>query len=316
MRRFVKRVSVFLGILISILGGIIIVSNLMIDKKDNFEISKETQYLVLGHSHTEGAFNDSLILNAKNMARGGEHYFFTYLKAKKILESNSNVKAVFLELTNNHISSDVAGWINNSEKNMTNIPAFSPAMDFSDHRYVFRQNPYAYIRSQEIVIKNNLNFLLYRKKNILLQRDWGGFYANPRQKVDSLLKNNQKKIVKDKSTEDDFDDSNLIFIDKIRIICKKRGVRLFLIRSPQHPKYTGAKNESKLKEIIKKRYSEIPYLDFNNFLLANGEYADLDHLNFKGAQKFSVFFNSLVKDGLLESNDPEKTIQEKIYGYK
>jgi hypothetical protein len=78
-------------------------------------------------------------------------------------------------------------WIEDTQKNLVNIPNFAPVMTFEDHSFLIKQNPLSYFKSQEMVIKNNLNFLLYRKKNILIQRDWGGFYANPRQKVDSII---------------------------------------------------------------------------------------------------------------------------------
>lgn len=144
-----------------------------------------------------------------------------------------------------------------------------------------------------MVIKNNLNFLLYRK-NILIQRDWGGFYANPRQKVDSIIKSNEKQK-KLNSTKIVVDTTTYSFVDKIASICKKRGIQLFLIRSPQHPKYAYCENEEQLQKILKTRYSQLFYLDFENFYLLNDDYADLEHLNYKGAMKFSLFFDALPR---------------------
>lgn len=317
MKKFIKRMLVFFLLTLIVLIGIIISTNVLINKDSNFSIDKKNEYIILGHSHPEGAFNDSLISNANNLARGGEHYFYTYLKAKKIIESNPQIKAVFLELTNNQISIDMTKWIEDTQKNLVNIPIYAPVMDSEDHFFVIKQNPLGYFKSQEMVIKNNLNFLLYRKKNILAHRDWGGFYANPRQKVDSIIRSNEMVKRKPNSTKIEvLDTTNLLYIDKIALLCKKKGVKLFLIRSPQHPKYTFFDNELQLQKIIQTRYSKLFFLDFNNFYLLNEEYSDLEHLNYKGAKKFSLFFDSLLKKGLLESSNPEQMVKDEILKHR
>lgn len=311
MKRFIKRIFVFSLLTFIMLIGIIVSSNILINKDSNFSIDKNYAYIVLGHSHPEEAFNDSVIQKTKNFARGGEHYFYTYLKAKKIIESNPNVKVVFLELTNNQISTDMTKWIEDTQKNLVNIPNFAPVMTFEDHSFLIKKNPWSYFKSQEMVIKNNLNFLLYRKKNILEQRDWGGFYANPRQKVDSIIESNEKQK-KLNPTKIVVDTTNLPFVDKIASICKNKGIKLFLIRSPQHPKYIYCENEEQLQKILKTRYSQLFYLDFENFYLINDDYADLEHLNYKGAKKFSLFFDALLKKGLIQSSNPEQMVQDEI----
>lgn len=95
--------------------GIIVSSNILINKDSNFSIDKNYAYIVLGHSHPEEAFNDSVIQKTKNFARGGEHILYLF-KSKKIIESNPNVKVVFLELTNNQISTDMTKWIEDTQK--------------------------------------------------------------------------------------------------------------------------------------------------------------------------------------------------------
>ena len=156
MRKFIIKILVFSLMSLILLSGVIIASNILINKDSNFSFDKKINRIVLGHSHPEGAFNDSLISNTKNFARGGEHYFYTYLKAKTIIESNPHIKVVFLELTNNQISTDMAMWIDDTQKNLVNIPIFAPVMDFEDHLFLIDVNTLGYYKSQEIEIKNNL----------------------------------------------------------------------------------------------------------------------------------------------------------------
>ena len=46
--------------------------------------------------------------------------------------------------------------------------------------------------------------------------------------------------------------------------------------------------------------------------LLNDDYADLEHLNYKGAKKFSLFFDALLKKGLIQSSNPEQMVQDEI----
>ena len=66
MRKFIIRILVFSLMSLILLSGVIIASNILINKDSNFSIDKKINRIVLGHSHPEGAFNDSLISNNKN----------------------------------------------------------------------------------------------------------------------------------------------------------------------------------------------------------------------------------------------------------
>ena len=46
--------------------------------------------------------------------------------------------------------------------------------------------------------------------------------------------------------------------------------------------------------------------------MLNDDYADLEHLNYKGAKKFSLFFDALLKKGLIQSSNPEQMVQDEI----
>lgn len=142
----------------------LIFSNLIIDKNFNYKLDSNIKCLILGHSHTEGAFNDSLISNAKNLARGGEHYFYTYVKARKMIEANPQINTIFLELTNNQVSEDMLCWIKDSEKNVVFIPNYATSMQFDDNKYLIKKDPLGYFESQIYVLQKNLNFIIYNKK--------------------------------------------------------------------------------------------------------------------------------------------------------
>ena len=75
---------------------------------------------------------------------------------------------------------------------------------------------------------------------------------------------------------------------------------MFLIRSPQHPALEVTKYEDLYQAERRKRFADIPYLDFDGFSLPDSLYADLEHLNEAGAQVFSSWLQSQLEQGMLE----------------
>jgi hypothetical protein len=317
MKQFLIKTISFSGFALIVIFVILFSSNILISNNQFHKIDSSIKILFLGHSHPEEAINDSIIVSSRNFARGGEHNFYTFLKARKLIESNKNVKFVFLEFTNNQLSNNMIKWITDYDKTAVFFPNYTSAMNWEDHLFLFKKKQINYLKIQQNIFFNNINFLINRERNVLSRRDWGGFYANKRQKVAAILNSQLKSgSIKINDLNFELDDTNLIFIDKIKELCENKGVKLFLIRSPQHSKYKFYDNEAILQKIKETRYSDIPFLDFNNFPLNNSEFADLEHLNYKGATKFSLFFNKLITDGLLDSNDPEEMVNKSILNYK
>jgi hypothetical protein len=74
MRKFLIQIFLFSFSLLSVFLLVIIISNKVIDSKNIFKLTNNINYLILGHSHPECDFNDSLIDNTKNLAQSGELY--------------------------------------------------------------------------------------------------------------------------------------------------------------------------------------------------------------------------------------------------
>ena len=96
---------------------------------------------------------------------------------------------------------------------------------------------------------------------------------------------------------------------------RKKKINIILIRSPFHKKYQGFNNENLFTGVLKSRFSNISFLDFKYFPLNDSEYKDFEHLNFKGAKKFSLFFNELIKDSILEKENMQFIINQKMNNF-
>lgn len=316
MKRFIKNIVSFLGLIIVLLFVIIITINKSILKnKNNFKISPTINKIILGHSHPEGAFNDSIIKNSRNLASSGELYFYTYLKLKTLLEENKGIKQVYLGFTNNQITNDMEKWTKDDVNISHNIGKYSPVMSYNDYKYIAQKNPLGVIKSLGNVFKTSINFLSSKNKKFIDYKGWGGYNYMTKNHVDSLIQAQNKGLVyvQDVSKANYI---NLYYLDKIVALCQALKIKLFLVRTPFHNKYLGFKNEKLFQDVLKNRYASVAFLDFRLFPLSNKEYRDLDHINYLGAKKFSIFFNKLIKDSIFYKENPEIVVKRKIMEYK
>ena len=87
---------------------------------------------------------------------------------------------------------------------------------------------------------------------------------------------------------------------------------VYLVRSPLHPKYEGLGNETLFRRLLNTEFRNAEFLDLKDYPLPDSDYGDLEHVNYRGAKKYSLFFNKLIKQGLLEKTDKQKFINEQM----
>lgn len=306
MRQFVKLTISFLIVLLALIFVLIQSTEYVINKNSNFKLNTNTKYLVLGHSHSECAFNDSLIDNFKNLSQSGESYYYTYFKTKKIIEQNPSIETVFIEFTNNQINESMNNWIWEGKYMNYRYPQYSPFMNLTDKMVLVKNNLPGYLNSISISFKKNFSRVV--NNDFSYSNSIGGYLYLERDKTDSLL----NKINYSDEKTIPLSALNLNYLSKIVRYCEEQGKNVFLIRSPQHKKYSGYSNESTYQQIRKSHYPPIEYLDFSKFPLKNSEFGDLEHLNHKGAKIFSIWFDQLLNTEFLEDNNKQVYIDEKI----
>lgn len=291
MPKFIKLTFLFLALLFTALLLIIAVPEYFVDKNAIFKLPTNTSHIVLGHSHPECAYNDSLISNFRNLAESGESYFYTYLKAKKILEHNPSIETVFIEFTNNQIIEEMNDWTWDNRHLKFRYSRYSSFLQPEDKYVLLSNNFKDYVNTNAISTRDNLVRVL--KSNYNFSGNMGGYAYLVRDKTDSLL--NNRKPIERLPRAKKISEVNLLYLTKTVDLCKQHGKKVFLIRSPQHKMYEGYYNEKTYQEIIKTKFSDVDYLDFSTFPLTNSEFADLDHLNHKGAKVYSEWFNELLR---------------------
>lgn len=297
MIRFLKRIALFVFPLLFLVVGVAFVSKKIINNRPVFTLPPTTETLILGHSQAECALNDSLIQGSKNLAQGGEAYFYTYQKLRKLLPENPQVKTVFLSFSNNQVEKKMDEWTYDDKHLSNYFPKYSGQLDFEDYTLLMKYNPKEVLSGELKALKNNFSFILKNQKSYLSNNNWGGYLYLKRNKIDSLLKANYIRTLK-KETTDEISIINLNYLKKIVSLCKQNNVKLVFFRTPIHRVLFDSYNEKNFQIIRNEQFNEVVFLDFHDFKLNNDEYGDFNHLNFKGAKKFSMHFNTILQHDL------------------
>lgn len=294
MKRFLKRLLLFVVPLLLVAIGVALVSKKIVNSKPVFQLPNSVHSLILGHSQPECAFNDSLISNVKNMAQGGEAYFYTYQKIKKLLPENPQIKTVYLSFSNNQIEPRMDEWTYDDEHVGNYFPKYAGQLDGEDYALLLQHNYKAVLSGELKALKNNLTFLAKGENDFLKNNNWGGYLYLKRNKLDSIIKVNFIQIIK-KEFSSSVSTINVNYLEKIVEFCQQKNVKIIFYRTPVHPILFAEYDEQKFQNLRKLKFAQIPFLDFHNFKLSKDEMGDFDHLNYKGARKFSEYFDNFIK---------------------
>lgn len=310
MKRFLIQSFLFLAIAIGLIASFMVIMDAYIVRKASFKCKADAKYIILGNSHPEQAYNDSLLDHFQNLAQAAETYLYTYVKAKEICRQNKQIETVFIEFSNTDLLVEWNKWIWGAKVLSWRYPIYSPFMSLKEKEVLVTNNFSGVSNCLPLSFKDNLVRVLHH--NLDYTREIGGFVYNPRAKVDSFLRLNISEEFKKMQERKDVSSCNVLYLGKIVQYLKENNKRIILIRSPLHKRYPGLGNEAEYEKILHNEFAGVEYLDFKAFPLPDTDFVDLEHLNFRGARKFSAWFNQLLKEGLLEKENKQQFINEKM----
>lgn len=310
MKRFLLRTVLFIGLALIAVVGISVTINKWIDKKANFQIKKEASYVILGHSHVACSFNDSIIQNLVNLGQPQESFFYTVIKTKKFLPANPQFDTVLIGFSNTQIDPLMDEWTW-GKKLIGGYKKYGPFFSWPDYQLLMMKNFSGLMNNFSVALKLNIGNIVKRKLDY--SERIGGYQHLVGSKADSILQVRPSAKV---NNGFNISNTNINYLEKLIEYCRKNGKKVYLVRSPMHEKASGLYNDELYTQIINTRFKEIEFLDFKDFPLQNEELKDLDHLNYLGAKKFSVWFDSLVKDGLFQQENKQAFINKHLHKLK
>ena len=302
MIRFLKRIGIFFLLLVVICISVFSIQTWNIRSHSNFELHGDYNYLMLGHSHAEAAYNDTLIANFKNLATSGESYFYTFYKLKMLLEQNENLKTILIEFTNNQINQNMDKWIWGDKYISKFYPKYGSFLDFKATGILLKNNVSSLINNFSVLQERNLRMTVSNNYNFINQI--GGYVhyignnlekakIQQEERVNNIIYNGNEPI----------SEINIQYLTKIIALCKDKEKEVIFIRSPQYKKLNPPISEFRFLKIYAEQFAEVKFIDFNNFQIPDSGFKDYEHLNYLGANIISKTLDSLIKVGSLSAEN-------------
>lgn len=322
MKKFLIKILSFLSLLLIPVGIIIVGDFILLNNKSYWKLPDNVDCIVLGHSHPECAFNDSLIPNLINLGMSGEAYLYTYIKLEKIIQSNKDLKNVFIEFGTNNIDEVMDNWTWDDEHITEYFPKYFPVLNQSEFNLLWEKNAISIItiprRNYGVEFSKVFYYSLIKRSGALSDsKEYGGYKYLDRDLMDSLVYAQESQNILNEVRDNKVSGINIYYLHKILELCKQNRIKAFLIRSPVYTLYSNRSEEMKYKKILGEEFSDVAYMDFARFPLEKKQYGDFSHLNYLGATIFSSWFVHMLDEGLLEKADKQKyidiEIEERMY---
>jgi len=296
MNKFIRNILILI-FTITILITIILLGTIKIYSFISFKIPKEKDVIIIGDSHTECAINDNIFKRSINISQSAEAYFYSYIKLRKFLSVNTQIKKVILSFHGGSIVKSRDNWIKGERYIRSKVPRYL---------FLFNKEEYSFMIKEKGFLPSVFKFPIYHIKIIIkfiIKKDL--FYTDLN--IGKYLRLDRDKLIEDKNDEDDDsvkrneknnDEYSLYELNnilKIVELCKQYNVELIFLNSPIYASETYGKKTS-LANYRKTYFSEIKYLDFSDFNLPLYGYGDRTHLNYKGAEIFSNYLENNFKN--------------------
>lgn len=289
IQKFLLRTGFFLGILTGIIVVCLLAGTILSKQRAHFKVTApHKKILAIGNSHVTYALNEKILDNLLNFGSDGEAYFYSYTKAKKLLEANPEIRYLLIGFSNNMIRNSIQRWYEDETFISHHLPKYVNWMDVEDLKLIYSENPKAVIMATAKFIAFDLKAVSTGKFPI---NEWGGPGILTNQLSDSVVKNTNNAM---NLYETGIHSVNLRYLKKIIEMAKSKNVQPVLVRTPVHALYK-VDNEQDLQHVYRNNFADLPFLDFQHFPLADSCFADYDHLNKNGAELFSRALKAELK---------------------
>lgn len=288
----------------------------------NFRLNSQNRVLLLGHSHSACALNDEIINDLDNFSQAGESYFYTYPKLRLLLEYNKQYRHVFIEFSNNQIFKTMDNWIWSDKYLNYLYSVYFPFITPEDQKFLFYKNPISFISS--VLKSSGLRLKALLNRRAYWSKATGRFQAEKVSVADSLLRANAigtplPQAQLSTYLNESISYHNLIMLRRLIDLSRRNNKKVFLVRSPQHPQSPERNNEYMYQFIRHNFFSDVYFLDFNDYPLKTSELYDLSHLNYYGATTFSKwakqFFESDFWQSITNSDSSHASNSSPLFKY-
>lgn len=294
MKIFIKRALIF-SFVFSMIYLLLIVINYYDVKERELQIPIQKNILVLGDSNTESAIDDDILVSAYNLSHSADPFFYSYLKLRKITETNKTIDTLLLSFSPHNVFEN--DWTFNVSHIYLRMGMYYPFMDWHDVKYLYLENAGAVISSSPAIIQQIMRNVIEKisgrnpivKYGHFTLSDHSIFAENQPQKAleDMLPSSNIPKNLKISKKE-------IKYLLKIIDHCNNENLKLILINPPKRQEILNYSlyGVKEFYSYYDSNLTSIEFLDFSNLDMPDDSFNDFVHLNSKG----SVFFSEFLRD--------------------
>lgn len=291
MQKFILRLMTFVLSIVTVVVIIFCLQKNLLFREKDLKLPQNCTVLILGHSHPVCAINTKFIKNTFNLSESGEAYIYTYFKAKKVIESNPQIKKVFIEFTNNQIyKKDMNDWMWADVHLQYRIKRYGLLLDREAVQLLYKKNSTGFVNAFSKSLFDNLKRFFYSNKNFVVKGGMGGFRPSTKLLANSTSNSTSKK----RKSFNGVSDYNIFYLQKIVKYCQEKNIEICLIRSPMHKSYDVSFSEKTFKEILHSKFKNVKWIDNKDFPIPDKGFQDAEHLNSYGAKIYSQYFNKLI----------------------
>ncbi|WP_299220128.1 hypothetical protein [uncultured Aquimarina sp.] len=304
MKVFIKKIVVFLVPILIVWGGL---EYFYITVESNYSYKHQiirTSYddietLILGDSHAFFGINpEYLDIKALNLSNISQSLYFDQLLFEKHVDSLSNLQNVIITIGYYSLSQ-----LKNTKEDVWRKYFYRSQMEL-DVPIIGPFDFKKYSLSMTRRFDNSVSLIhKYLEKGTIIGCDangWGTYYENT---------SGELLDIESKATAERHEDfllnfeENIIRLQSIIAYCKKINCNVYLVDMPVYKGYLELLDSNKLEKItsscndLATNNNNVMYIDLRqDSRLEKSDLYDPDHLNHKGAKKYTKIINAIISD--------------------
>lgn len=297
MRKFLIKFILFVLIIVAFTIGLVVVSDYLIKQRKPMllKLGNNIDVVFAGNSAVECAVDDNLIPGSINIAQSGEAYLYSYAKIKALIETNEQIKTLFLGFSYADLQMEKEeSWLFNDEFVIEKVQYYNYLLDAPEKDLIMSKNPKAYIKGLAKSVFNNLISISKSYTQSASGQEltnFGGYKYLVRDRLEADTGVDFKnETVSEKSYQQEK------YLKMISELCLAHSIKLVLLNTPKHRSYYENVEEDILKIWYDTRNSlyRDSLLDLSAYELPDSCFGDLSHLNYRGARVFSHYLNEIM----------------------
>ena len=297
MNGFLLKLATFLVVAsLSCAGLFVAVALLNQHAVGGCHLNKGVDSVVVGDSHTAWAIDDAEIPGLQNISLNAEGYKYTYRKLEHLLESEPQLKRVYLAFSYANLSAFFDDYVTGASFRFY-ADHYLGLLTFGDYIELVRNSPSTAVDLFARLLRSGVPSGIRQRCAMYGQFSPGGSYRRETFRFDVMKKRILEQYYLNGSVQG-VSEENLDYLQKIVRLVRSHGVELVALSTPLHPEYSK-RIPAKFRELYSQVLTKdaIPSFEFDGLKLGDADFLpDGDHLNYPGAllatRRFAQYYRA------------------------